>query len=288
MSPSYNCKNKGLPIPFSFFRHLSLKTTIIGDIDRPEFAGVLHSVRVYPDSRAFVDLCSLETWIQTTLPLPVIDVILILQSYTGEHQLSVLERIRRNYPITPVVAVLGSWCEGELRTGWPLAGVHRVYGNDWVTQGENEFFSLASGKFSMFGLPPTYKEDEILLEQIKRTPGPTLPANRQCWIFTCRSISRPDFGMSRMLQTWMRQLGFSTSIIDWDDQPDRDSPPERILWEPGLLDGNAFAKIVPILKELRAKFPHTKIFLQTNSLRIDEIRTLYENDVEILKLSNCK
>ena len=253
---------------------------VIGDVDRPEFADVLHSVRAYPDSRAFVDLSALEAWIQTASPLPVIDVILIVQSYSGEHPASVLGRIRQSYPITPVVSVLGSWCEGELRTGWPLVGAHRIHWNDWGTQGENELFALANGKFSVFALPPTCREEEVLLEQAKRKTGPTLPTGRQCWIFTCRSISRPDFEMCRMLQARMQSFGFSTSIVDWNGHPAWGKPPELLLWNPGLIDENSLTKIVSVLKGLREKLPRTTILLQTNSPRIDEIRTLGENGAD--------
>ncbi|MCL2304678.1 MAG: hypothetical protein FWC43_04985 [Planctomycetaceae bacterium] len=258
-----------------------MKVITVGDVDRPEFADVLHSVRAYPDSRAFVDLRSLETWVQTTAPLPGIDVILILQSHTLEHSPSILERIRQRYPITPVVTVLGPWCEGELRTGWPLAAVHRIYWNDWTTQGEHELRSLAEGKFSVFGLLPTYKDEEILLEQTKRKAATDISADRHCWIFTCRSISRPDFEMSRMLQMRMQSFGFSTSVVDWDDwERERLAGPEKILWAPGLVDEHSLGKIVAVLKELREKLPQTKILLYTNAPRIDEIRVFHKNGAD--------
>ena len=259
---------------------MSFYIIVLGDVDRPEFADVLHSVREYPDCRAFVDLLALEAWRQAAPVLPVIDLILILQSYTGEHPPSVLNRVRQSYPITPVVSVLGSWCEGELRTGWPLVGTHRIHWNDWTSQGASELHALASGKFSVFGLPPTCKEEEVLLEQAKRKTRTTLSTERRCWIFTCRSISRPDFEMGRMLQARMQSFGFTTSVVDWDDQADWGSPPELLLWEPGLVDEKSLAKIAAVLKELREKLPQTTILIQTPSPRIDEIRILCESGAD--------
>jgi len=237
----------------------------------------MHSARNFPACRAFDNLFAFETWAQTSLPFPVVDVILILQSYSGEHPVSVFNRIRRNYPITPVVAVLGSWCEGELRTGWPLAGTHRFYWNDWITQGEKELLALAEGKFSVLGLPPTYKDEDVFLEKIKQDAKPNTQAEQQCWILTCRSISLPDFEMCRMLEARMQYSGFATSIVDWDEPLNFRSPPERILWSPGLVDENSLAKIVSVLKELREKLPHTQIHLPMNSPRIDEIQSIITN-----------
>ena len=279
---------------------------IVGDVDRPEFADVLHSVRVYPDSRAFGDLFALEAWVQTVSPVPVIDVILLLQSYSGEHPASVLERVRQKYPITPVVSVLGAWCEGELRTGWPLVGTHRIAWSVWAAQGEKELFALGEGKFSLFALPSTYKDEEILLEQMKRQTwehrlpacaklGDILPSSSQagslrsqaqCWVFTCRSLSRPDFEMCRMLQMRMQHFGFVANVVDWCDRSDWGSPPEMILWAPGLVDGHSLMKMVSVLRELREKLPQTKIILQANSLRVDEIRILYENGADMMTASS--
>ena len=250
---------------------------VIGDIDRSEFADVLRSARNFPACRAFADLFAFETWTQTASLLPIVDVILLLQSYSGEHPASVLNRIRWNYPITPVVSVLGAWCEGELRTGWPLTGTHRFYWNEWIVQGEKELLALAEGKFSVFGLPPTYKDEDILLEQTKRKTPPPVPTERQCWILTCRFISRPDFEMCRMLQARMQALGFTTNVVDWDEPLDLSSPPEMILWNPGLVDENSWMKIVTVLKELREKFPQTQIHLPMYSPRMDEIRDLTTN-----------
>jgi len=240
----------------------------------------MHSVRGYPDSRAFVDLLTFEAWVQTSSLRPVIGVFLILQSYTGEHPASVLNRVRHNYPITPVILVLGSWCEGELRTGWPLTISHRIYWHDWTTQGENELFALSEGKFSLFALPPTCREEDILQEQAKHKAAPSPLIDQQCWIFTCRSLSRPDFEMGRMLQARMQFFGFTTSVIDWNNDPDWEKPPAVLLWNPGLIDEGSLTKIVEVLKELREKLPQTAILLQTNSPRIDEIRTLCENGAD--------
>src|SRR5206468_630467 len=39
--------------------------------------------------------------------------------------------LRRAAPLAGVVALLGSWCEGETRTGRPLSGVQRLYWYDF-------------------------------------------------------------------------------------------------------------------------------------------------------------
>ena len=60
------------------------------------------------------------------VPLPP-ELVLLAQARPGADDPSQLERLRAVAPLTRVVVVAGSWCEGELRTGHPAAGVVRLY-----------------------------------------------------------------------------------------------------------------------------------------------------------------
>ena len=61
-----------------------------------------------------------------SVPLPP-ELVLLAQARPGVDDPSQLERLRAIAPLTRVVIVAGSWCEGELRTGRPAAGVVRLY-----------------------------------------------------------------------------------------------------------------------------------------------------------------
>ena len=258
----------------------SFRPVVVGSADRAEFAEVLRSVRVYPECRAFADLHDFERWTQTDRPQPVIDVLILLQSYTGEHPQSVFERIRQNYPITPVVSVLGSWCEGEQRTGWPLAATNRIYGNDWIMQGESELYALEKGEFSLWGLPPTFRDDEILLEQTKRRTDQNDYSEKTAWIFSCRSINLPDAEMNRLLAKKLQLRGIQASFIEWNGCIDFSSPPTLILWDIGVVNEKSFEQIVQVLRELRQKAPQSEIVLRMNAPRTDETRTLCDSGAD--------
>src|SRR5687768_7503620 len=55
------------------------------------------------------------------------ELILLAQSHPGSDDQAHVERLHRVAPLTRLIVVAGSWCEGELRTGRPLAGVIRLY-----------------------------------------------------------------------------------------------------------------------------------------------------------------
>ncbi len=58
-------------------------------------------------------------------------VIVIAQSRPGQFPVAHVERLHSTSPMSRLVALLGSWCEGEMRTGHPWPGVIRVMWHQW-------------------------------------------------------------------------------------------------------------------------------------------------------------
>jgi CheY-like chemotaxis protein len=54
--------------------------------------------------------------------------------------------LRRKWPLAGFVAVAGSWCEGELRTGKPLIGVPRVYWHEFPAWWQRQMDRRALGR----------------------------------------------------------------------------------------------------------------------------------------------
>lgn len=61
-----------------------------------------------------------------SVPLPP-ELVLLAQSRPGISDQAQLETLRSLAPLTRVVVIAGTWCEGELRTGQPSTGVVRLY-----------------------------------------------------------------------------------------------------------------------------------------------------------------
>ncbi len=65
------------------------------------------------------------------------EVVLLAQSRPGVDEQTLVDRLLQVAPLARVVAVAGMWCEGELRTGRPLAGITRLYWHElpaWWSQ----------------------------------------------------------------------------------------------------------------------------------------------------------
>ena len=83
---------------------------LIGDVEHPDFAETVALLRA-----------------TANIGLALPELIVVAQSRPGTIGLRAIERLRRSAPLAGMVALLGSWCEGETRTGRPAAGVRRLY-----------------------------------------------------------------------------------------------------------------------------------------------------------------
>ena len=62
----------------------------------------------------------------------VFDVIVVAEDRPGQYSEETIDRLRRLAPLARVVGLLGSWCEGESRTGRPWPASIRVYWHQWL------------------------------------------------------------------------------------------------------------------------------------------------------------
>jgi hypothetical protein len=78
----------------------------------------------HPDFRDVIGLLEREADDSGSSPP---ELVVLLQDRPGVFREQEVAALRRRWPLAGFVAVAGSWCEGELRTGRPLAGVLRIY-----------------------------------------------------------------------------------------------------------------------------------------------------------------
>lgn len=89
----------------------------IGDADHSEFATVLATVRDTPGARV----------LEQVNPRQPCELVLVLQARSGSVDPAPLETLHHQMPLAGKAVVLGTWCEGEARTGRPLVDYERVF-----------------------------------------------------------------------------------------------------------------------------------------------------------------
>src|SRR4051812_34552619 len=59
------------------------------------------------------------------------DAFIVAAARPGRFAAEQIEQLHRRAPLARVVALLGSWCEGEVRSGHPWPGGVQIYAHQW-------------------------------------------------------------------------------------------------------------------------------------------------------------
>jgi len=131
----------------------------------------------------------------------VFDVIVVAEDRPGQYSEETIDRLRRLAPLARVVGLLGSWCEGESRTGRPWPASIRVYWHQWLPRFGRESARLDAGILGSWSLPVTAGEDERMLA-LADEPFPKRAGRI--------AIYSPEFAMQDWLGAACRRAGYST------------------------------------------------------------------------------
>lgn len=76
--------------------------------------------------------------------------VVLAQSRPGRFSQQLVDEIRQAAPLAVIIGLLGSLCEGEMRTGEPLRGVVRVYWHQWKERAAQQAASFQAGTPSVW------------------------------------------------------------------------------------------------------------------------------------------
>ncbi len=92
--------------------------------------------------------------------------IVVAQGRPGQVTARDVDALRRSAPLSPLVALLGSWCEGEMRSGDPWPANARVFWYEWPNWWARQLAALRQGGLAEWGWPLTCTRDERLLREL--------------------------------------------------------------------------------------------------------------------------
>ncbi|MEA1950916.1 MAG: hypothetical protein U9N87_05995 [Planctomycetota bacterium] len=141
----------------------------VGDAHRAEFRTARERLESLACVRPAADVEAALAVLQTGF---VPELIVVAQSFPDEFRIEAVDRLRRAAPLARLLGLMGSWCEGELRTGHPWPAVPRLYWHQFPAQCERELTRLHDGAGSTWGLPVTAGDEERLLAA-QKTIEPT-------------------------------------------------------------------------------------------------------------------
>ena len=129
---------------------------------------------------------------------------MLAQACPDQFSAAAIDRLRSLAPLARLIVILGSWCEGEPRSGRPLPGVIRMYWHQAAVRIRREFPRWFQPEGSAWRLPATATDEERLLASID---APLPRGNGLVAIWT----RRPE--MEGLLSDACRRAGYSTAWL---------------------------------------------------------------------------
>jgi len=123
---------------------------VLSDLDR---RAVRSTLELLPAADSMPERLS-EVKVEPTL-------VFLAQNRPGEWTSPRVEAVHRRWPAARLVMLLGSWCEGELRTGRPVPGVARTYWHQWAAHAGRYWEQRGAGEHP-WNLPRTSTSVEQL------------------------------------------------------------------------------------------------------------------------------
>lgn len=191
-----------------------------------------------------------------------VDLVVVAQSRRDQYSLDSIEKIQSQFGATPVVAVLGSWCEGELRSGNPWPGVHRVYWHQWMGRFETFVEQLNQNGITNWHAPRTSSvADQIQLPR----------ENASEPLIQCVGVSawtQPSF---EYLHDAIGQMGWRSRWVErstWDAATNQ-------VFNPICVDADSYTPDVDKrLDWLKSEFPTATFVMILNFPRPQDVDAL--------------
>jgi CheY-like chemotaxis protein len=227
---------------------------VTGDYWNPDFKSFLTGF----DAVTLVPIQKIATTEQS------FDLVVIAQSEPGQFQLEVIEQLQMQFANTPLVAVMGSWCEGEQRTGQPWPGVPRIYWHQWKGRFESFIQQLKAEGITGWHAPRT----SSVADRIFSTPKPHLDLSRQ---IKSVGISAPSDEQFEMLRDVMQHFGWECHWVErCPAKPQSDQRFDVICVEADSLSKQLEARI----GQLESEFPHAGLVVVLGFPRTEDVQRL--------------
>jgi hypothetical protein len=139
----------------------ALSILFLGDPHRPEFQQARASLDRWGAVTEFADADTATAALGEGNVAA--DVIVVAQAFPAQFSHRAIDGLRRAAPLARVLGLMGSWCEGETRSGSPWPATARTYWHQWPARCNRQLHRLATGETCSWALPPTATDEERLL-----------------------------------------------------------------------------------------------------------------------------
>ena len=129
---------------------------VVGGLNRDDFVALRRLIIAGFDSVVAKPQAAVEL-------TQICDLCVLVQTYADEFTHAGLLQLQAKWPLLPLVLVVGTWSEGERRSGRALPGIPRVAWHEWDAYWRAELTRIEAGKLPTWLLPATASDEERIL-----------------------------------------------------------------------------------------------------------------------------
>ncbi len=163
------------------------------------------------------------------------ELFLLAQPLPGTYQQAEIDALQDLAPLSRIVVVAGSWCEGELRTGTPLAGVIRLY---WY---ELASWWHAATRRRDAGLCPLWSLPLSGAHAGRWATGDDLPSERE--FDGSVLIESPDYAVYETLAAALKSYEVDSKWAGLDGAATDNLAADAGIWDGGQLSASELQRL---------------------------------------------
>lgn len=191
------------------------------------------------------------------------DLVVIAQSRQGQFDQSLIDAVKSFAGSTPVVMMLGSWCEGELRSDQPAEGVTRVFWHQWQGRFKTFMSHLANNGVTSWHGPETNTDADRIVAASALDSGSTLE-------HLCIGISAWNVEAYDTLSAAIQSFGWKTRWVERTNLPSLAGAINAVCIVANSLDDNLERRI----NWLKEQVLDAPLVVSLNFPRKDEVLRL--------------
>lgn len=203
---------------------------LVGDDPDGEFAAAVNWLHAHTALTAVTGVEAAAAHLEQGPPP---DMVLLAQARPGQFTRGQVERLHRASPVSRLVALLGTWCEGETRSGRPWPGVVRIYWHQWRVRLAPALEPDAGCTPAWWSLPRTATAAEQVVRSVQAIAGD----RRGRVAIHARSWSQWD-----SLSDVCRLAGYTTAWLDSQRGPPLTGV-TAVLWDAAACGADEVAQI---------------------------------------------
>ena len=230
----------------------------IGDAEHRELADVVTALR----GAARVVECRTMSAAFELDPADDCALIVVGETFPGEHLRADYEALRRLRPATPLVRVYGSLCEGELRTNLPAAAIRLP----WLRAARelmDEWRRLLCGECPSWGRPAASTDEEQLLLDVPAGSAEPIPLESV-------GLAVRDPATAAWLHDLLQRRGIRPVRVDLAFAPNAEPPTSAVIWDQPLDAATTQSE----LTLLRRHFSQSPLIVLAEFPRVDVVQQL--------------